>query len=236
MVNKKISVIIPAKNEEKYIINPIKGLKVQTRKNFESILVDGGSIDKTVNIAKTYVDFVIVDKRKGIGRARNTGAKKSKGEILIFIDADTMPSKKLIESYAKAFEDKTVVAATGPILPLEKTGVITRLGFKFVSIFFVKAALTLGKPSVVGSNFAVRRDAFFKIKGFNENLITYEDWDLSTRLKKLGRIIFVNDATVFTSIRRIKTWGILGFFKFHFGNMVKYALFKKSKDYYEEIR
>ncbi len=229
-----ISVIVPAKNEEKYIMNVFKGLKTQSFKDFEVIIIDGGSTDNTVKISKKYAR-VIVDKRKGIGRARNIGAKIAKGKVLVFIDADTMPSKDTLKAYKNIINDK-VVAATGPILPLEKTNLRITLGFKFVSIFFVKLAIKIGKPSIVGSNFAISKKAFNKINGFDEKLITYEDWDLSNRVKKYGKIEFVDDAVVYTSTRRVEKWGISGFFMFHVGNMIRYNLFKKSKDHYEEIR
>lgn len=234
--NKKpyISVIVPAKNEEKYIMNVFNGLKKQSFNDFEIIVVDGGSADNTAGIAKKYAK-VIIEKRKGIGMARNVGANVAKGSVLVFIDGDTMPSKKTLDAYRTAIIGN-VVAATGPILPLEKTNLRTTLGFKIVSIFFVKLAIKIGKPSIVGSNFAISKKAFDKINGFNEKLITYEDWDLSNRVKKYGKIKFIDDAVVYTSIRRVKKWGIWGFFKFHVGNMIRYNLFKKPKENYEEIR
>ena len=66
--------------------------------------------------------------------------------------------------------------------------------------------------------------------------MTYEDWDLSKRINKLGKIKFMNNAVVYTSIRRVKKWGIIGFFSYHVGNMIRYNLLKKPKEYYEEIR
>lgn len=229
-----ISVIVPAKNEEKYIMNVFRGLKKQSFKDFEVIIIDGGSTDNTVNISKKYAK-VIVDKRKGIGRARNIGAKIAKGKLLVFIDADTMPSKNTLEEYKNTINNE-VIAATGPILPLEKTNLRTVLGFKFVSIVFVKFGIKIGRPSIIGSNFAISKNAFDKINGFDEKLITYEDWDLSNRVKKYGKIKFVDKALVYTSIRRVKKWGIYGFFVFHVGNIILYNLFRKSKDHYEEIR
>ncbi|MGC8710575.1 MAG: glycosyltransferase [Candidatus Micrarchaeia archaeon] len=230
----KVSVIVPALNEEKYIRYVEEGLKEQTFKDFEVIVVDAGSKDRTREIARKFAK-VIVEKRKGISVGRNAGAKKAKGDILVFIDADTRPSPQLISEYAKAFKGN-IVAATGPILPLEKTSKKVELGYKFVSILFVKVAILIGKPSVVGSNFAVKRNTFNKIGGFNENFATYEDWDLSNRLKKFGKIVYVNNAIVHTSTRRIKAWGIHGYFNYHVGNMIRYHLFKKPKEDYEPVR
>ncbi len=231
----RISVIIPAKNEEKYIHNALDGLREQSLKDFETIVVDGGSSDDTVKIARKYAT-VAVELRRGVSRGRNKGAKLAKGEILLFLDADTKPSADLLKIYSKTFEDGKVVAATGPIYPLEKSPLRVRLGYAFVSVLFVKASMAIGRPSVVGSNFAVRRSTFNRIGGFDNRLITYEDWNLSARLKKFGRIAYIDDAVVYTSARRIRKWGVLGFFKYYVGNMARYHLTKRSKDDYEAVR
>ena len=231
-----ISVIIPALNEEKYMHIPFEGLSKQSFKNFEVIVVDGGSVDDTAKIASKHNAKVLVDRKKGASAARNTGAKAAKGKVLLFLDADTKPSKDLLKVYNRIFEDDAVAAATGPILPLEKASRKMVAGYKFVSIFFVRMSIKIGRPSLVGSNFAVRKSDFNKQGGFNERLITYEDWDLSGRLKKSGRIVYSNDAVVYTSVLRIKAWGVSGFFIFHISNVFRYHLLKKPKDHYKEIR
>ncbi|MGC8628814.1 MAG: glycosyltransferase [Candidatus Micrarchaeia archaeon] len=231
------SIIIPALNEEKYIGYALEGIKHQTLKDYEIIVVDGGSKDRTREIAKKYAHVIVDTQKPGAARARNVGAENAKGKYLLFIDADTKPSPKLLETYLRIFENnKSVVAATGPVFPLEKTSKKIRLGYKFVSVYFVRLMLLLRKPSINGMNFAARKDAFKSSGGFNEDFITYEDWDLSRRLSKLGRIAFDKKAVVYSSARRVKAWGLLAFAKYHIGNMLRYALFKRPKSRYEEIR
>ncbi len=230
-----ISVVIPALNEEKYIKYPLSGLRKQNFHDFETIVVDGGSKDKTRAIARKDAK-VVIDLKKGPGASRNRGAKESKGRILVFLDADTQPSSGLLEAYSNAFKKKGVVAATGPIYPLEKTGSFINWGYRFVSVHFVKFTILIGMPSVVGSNFAVRSDVFSKVHGFDPKLLTYEDWDLSMKLKRLGSIIYVNDATVKTSARRVVAWGVWGYFAYHVINMFMYNLFKTSRKNYKTIR
>ncbi len=234
-MNPEISVIIPALNEERYIGHAIKGLTSQTFKNFETIVVDGGSIDNTVKIAKKHAK-VIVQKKPGAAIARNSGARIARGRLLLFLDADTWPSPHLLEIYRKIFANGKVVAATGPVFPLEKVRADVSAGYFFVSMIFVKASVLLSRPCIVGSNFAVRKDAFVKAGGFNPKMITYEDWDLSLRLKKIGRIKFVNNAEVKTSARRINAWGVAGFFAFYVNNMARYTFFKKPRREYRQIR
>lgn len=234
--NPEISVIIPAMNEEGYINFPLRGLRKQSFRNFEIIVVDGGSEDNTVKISKGYGAKVLVERKRGISPARNMGANAARGEVLVFLDADTKPSRNLLAAYSRVFADKDVIAATGPILPLEKTNLRIRNGYKFVSVFFVKSSIRIGRPSIVGSNFAVRKSVFMKHGGFDEKLITYEDWDLSGRLRKSGRIVYADEAVVYTSVRRIKAWGVSGFFIFHVSNIFRYHLLRKPKDNYKEIR
>lgn len=236
MSRPEISVIIPAFNEQKYIRNSLGGLREQTFKNFETVVVDGNSSDNTRKIAHEYGAKVVVEKRKGIGRARNRGAAVAKGSILVFLDADTRPSRNLLKVYRNAFAKMKIVAATGPIEPLEKTSRRVRMGFKFVSVFFVKSSILVGRPSVVGLNFAVRKSAFRRVGGFNEKYATYEDWDLSLRLRRAGRIEYLDNALAYTSARRIEAWGISGFFRYHVGNMARYHVLRKPKEYYEPIR
>ncbi len=231
-----ISVIIPTYNEEKYIRNVFDGLRDQTFRSFETIIVDWNSKDSTREIAKQYGARVLVEKGKGIGRARNSGAEAARGNLLVFLDADTRPQSGLLKAYAAAFASGRIVAATGPILPLEKTSKRIRAGYKFVSVLFVKVSILMGQPSIVGSNFAVRKDAFRKVGGFDERYMTHEDYDLSLRLKKAGRIVYVNDAVVHASIRRVKAWGVFGYFTYHTGNMFRYHLLRKPKEEYDPIR
>lgn len=230
-----ISVVIPALNEEKYIKYAFEGLRSQSFKDFEIIVADAGSKDRTREIAKKYGARVVIERKPGIGTGRNAGARIARGKILVFIDADTRVTKDVLKIYSKALGNG-VVAATGPILPLEKTNILMELGYLFVSEIFVKLSIAFGMPSIVGSNFAITKKSFDAIKGFNEDLITYEDWDLSTRVKRLGRIDFLGDAVVYASVRRVKAWGIGHYFAFHVGNMFRYKFFKRAKDSYDPVR
>lgn len=233
--NVDISVIIPAINEENYIHHSLHGLAEQTFKNFETIVVDGNSADRTRDIAKKYAR-VIIQKKRGMGLARNTGAKIAKGNILLFLDADTRPSKNLLQEYYNSFKDGRVVAATTPIYPLEKTRKRVALGYRFVSILFVRAGILFKMPRITGLNFAVRREAFDKVGGFNGSLITYEDWDLSRRIKKVGRIAYASKAFVNTSARRVNAWGVFGYFKYYVSDTLHYYLLKHAREDYEDIR
>ena len=179
---------------------------------------------------------VIIENRRGIGLARNTGAKTAKGGIIFFTNADTAPTPKVLEIYANAFKDRDIVAATGPMVPLEKTTRFIRFGYKFASVSLAKLSFRMGMPAMSGSNIAMRKKAFDKAGGFDTRLETYEDIDLIARVKKLGGVIYINDAVVATSTRRIEAWGVRRYILFNAGNVFRYNLSKQSKKKYEPIR
>jgi glycosyltransferase involved in cell wall biosynthesis len=231
----EISVVVPAVNEERYIGYMFEGLSRQVFRNFEVIVVDGNSTDKTRDIARANGAKVIIEKRRGIGRARNVGAMTARGRIIVFIDADTKPSPTFLEAYHVGM-DGGVVAATGPILPLEDAKKTISLGYRFVSTLFVRLTINTGRPALIGSNFAVSKKAFREVHGFDVHFLTYEDWDLSARIGKLGKIKYIDDALVYTSVRRVQKWGVIGYFVFYAGNFLRYHIFKTSHKRYEQIR
>lgn len=104
----KVSIVIPAYNEEKDIGACLSSLEEQTFKDFEIIVVDDGSKDNTVKIAKSFKKVkVIMGEHKGPGVSRNLGSRVAKGEILVFVDADMTFDKDYIKNLIKPIiEDK----------------------------------------------------------------------------------------------------------------------------------
>jgi glycosyltransferase involved in cell wall biosynthesis len=200
-----VSVIIPTLNEEAYVENCLKALKAQDYKGkFEIIVADGKSKDKTVKIAKKYADKVIVVNKKGIGVGRNAGAKEANGEIFLFIDADTVAAFNLITEIVRGFE-RGVVGVTCLVVPLSAN--MSEFLLYWFYNQFMKATLHTKKPQVAGICCAYSRKAFEKIGGFDESLRTLEDFELSKRISRLGKINCVNATFVMTSPRRIRKWG-----------------------------
>jgi glycosyltransferase involved in cell wall biosynthesis len=233
----KISVVIPAINEEKRIEKTLKGVMAQTFRDFEIIVVDGKSTDSTAKIAKKYAK-VVFERRKGLSLGRNLGAKHARGSILVFIDADTVPSKNLLEEVEKVLgrKDAKFSAAGWPIYPIEKMNYSVRLGYYIASVLLVKVSILISKPTLMGTSFAARKDAFDRAGGFDGRLMTYEDWEIGGRLQKYGRIAFIDDTLALTSARRVEKWGMHGYFLYHVGNVIKYALFGTVHQHYERIR
>ncbi|MCS7109197.1 MAG: glycosyltransferase [Candidatus Micrarchaeota archaeon] len=229
-----ISVVIPALNEEKYIESCLKSIKKQTYKPLEIIVCDGNSEDRTREIAKKYADKVVIEKKRSAAAERQKGAMIAKGDVIAFIDSDTIAEKDWLKKIAEAFaKDRKVVAVYGRVLMRDGSKIDKILAHLFTP--YIRFTDLIGKPAVAGMNMAVRKDAFKKIGGFNLSLKTAEDIDLFNRIKKEGRIKFV-DAVTYTSARRLKHWGYKKFFLFHTTNLIKYTLTGKAKEEYEQVR
>lgn len=229
----KVSVIIPALNEEKFIERTLKSVSKQTipRDDYEIIVSDGKSKDKTVSIAKKYADKVVSTKNKSISEGRNDGASLAKGDILVFVDADTRVKKTLLESVIREFEDKKVAGGfvkyyfdTNNFFIIMVNSVFIVLSF-LANIFFPKALI------VAGVCIIARKKVFDKIKGFNPDLRTSEDYDLMERLRKKGKFILVNES-VYTSDRRLRKMGYLGLLKYYLTDFYKHHFTKGFKGDY----
>ena len=202
-----ISVIIPALNEEKYLPRCLESLSRQSRKErIEIIVIDGGSVDRTVEVAKEYAHKAIVEPSP-VGTARNIGARHAEGKILAFIDADTMASENWIDEITQSFDSSAnAVGVTGPTLPYEGTQ-LDKLAYHVATGWAQRFSLKLGRPHVAGFNCAYRRGPFFDAGGFDEDRVLSEDVVLSLKMRHQGRILFNPKMTAYTSLRRIKKYG-----------------------------
>lgn len=200
---KLISVIIATYNEEKNLPKCLEALNNQTlpKDEYEVIVVDNNSSDKTAEIARSYGATVVEEKRQGNTFALSKGLKSGKGEILVSTDADTVAVKDWLETIAKAFEDKRVVGVTGTATIESGNGIMDYISEKFFE-YFLRANFLIGKAHFVGFNFAVRKSVFDEIGGVNEKFTMSPDVDLGLRMSKKGKILFLKDMEVLTSIRR----------------------------------
>jgi len=198
-----VSVIIPTFQEEAYIARTLSNLqKVATP--IEVVVVDGGSSDKTVEIAKRFTHKVYTIKRRGISRAKNFGATHANGDVLVFLDADITFPSNFAENVLKAFADPKVIGATCNIMPSRP-----KFGEKVFFYFYnmLIRATAKFRSHCRGEFFAVRKSAFMRANGFDENMACMEDHDLAIRLSKLGRFVFISDLTVYESLRRLRKLG-----------------------------
>jgi len=190
MIHLRISVVIPALNEEAFIGDCLRSLRAQTVST-EIIVVDNGSTDRTVEIASKIADRVIEAPGVSIPELRQIGVQAAVGEIIVTTDADTVAPPNWLEKLLRHFSDPDVVAVGGSIRPSEP-GPMQDLYAKGLS-----ASASIGLLS--GANMAYRRDALLKASGYSK-VKKGEDWVLATRLRRYGRVVFDPEAYVLTDI------------------------------------
>jgi glycosyltransferase involved in cell wall biosynthesis len=206
--NPKISVVIPTLNEEKYIEKTLLSLKAQTIKvPYEIIVVDSNSKDRTVEIARKYADKVIITKRKGIAVGRNVGAKYARGEILVFVDADTVLLPNVLEKAYNEIRKRDVSLVSCPIVPMTPS-LLIHLMYRVYNQFSI-SSIKFGRPQISGMFMVTKRKIFDSVGGFNENLKILEDFDFSEKVSKLGKVKMITSVFVLTSPRRLEKWGKL---------------------------
>jgi glycosyltransferase involved in cell wall biosynthesis len=206
-----ISVIIPTLQEGNYIAKILSRLR-KVKPPIEIIVVDGGSSDKTVEIARRFTDKVYSIKKRGISIGRNHGVKYANGDILVFLDTDVIFPLDFVEKTKKAFEDTIVVGATCNIMPNPSQSRLDATIFFYHYNVLVRT-LNKIKPHSRGEFFAVRKSAFLRAEGFDENMPCLEDHDLANRLSKLGKFVFIRNLTVYESLRRFRKlgfWHVIG--------------------------
>ncbi len=194
----KISVIIPCHNEAATIEESIKSFKSQTLKPLEIIVVDDFSTDNSFNIAKKIQGIKIFQNKKNLGPAgtRNHGANKSKGDILVFAEADGKYSKNYLEKLVKPLEDPLVggVLSGRRIVWTDKKSIFVK--FQNLKWEIVDNLNSIGKREIIGA-WAFRKEVFNSFKGYNESFWIGEDVELTDRLKKKGLSIVYVPGTFF---------------------------------------
>lgn len=230
-----LSITLATLNEEKCIRKTISSLLNQkTDKEFEIILGDGKSEDKTVDIAKELGCKIVSVEPGIIAVGRQAAAERAKGKIIVSADADTVYPPNWLEELTRPV-NKEVVASCGKILPLDGNTVekvFAESVLDKVASFTYKVKI----PFAAAGNMAVSADAFRKIKGFDITLTTSEDTDLIKRLMKVGKVIYCPNAVCYVSMRRVRKWGYAKYLSFHTKNFIKSHIGENPFNIYEPIR
>ena len=214
----KISVVIPAFNEERLIGETLRQVKTATaafsRRGWESetIVCDNNSTDRTAELARAGGAAVVFEPVNQIARARNCGAAAVSGDWLVFIDADSHPSAELLAEVADQIEAGRCLAG-GSTVRLEGHylvgSLITRLW---------NGISRVGKL-LAGSFIFCDAAAFRQVGGFNNELFAAEEIDLSRRLKRLARerkkrIVILHRHPLLTSARKMHLYTSREHFRF----------------------
>lgn len=203
-----ISFVIPAFNEEGLLARCIESIKLEALDTLhEIIVVDNNSTDNTAKVAERCGAVVVTEQCKGITRARQTGFRAAKYDIIAFIDADNELPPGWVKYALKALCRTNYVAASGPIVYWEMS-IVRRLS---VFCFYLIGKVTHQfYPMLQGGNFVVRKNALALIDGFDTSLDFYgEDTDTAVRLSKIGLVAFDLDMFAYSSSRRMDAEGLL---------------------------
>jgi len=183
-----VSVIVPAYNQGHYVGEAIQSVLDQTYQDFEIIVVDDGSTDKTAEVTKSFSDprvHYIYQENRGLSGARNTGIRHSAGIYLTFLDSDDLFLPEKLELLVACLGDNSEIGlVAGQAIPINETGQPVGRIFD-VPLPEDTSQLLLGNPLHVGS-VMVRREWQVKAGFFDESLRSYEDWDMWLRLALLG--------------------------------------------------
>jgi len=224
--NPLVSVIIPTYCEEETIEGCLKSVVNQrfSQGRIESIVVDSHSPDRTQAVAQKTADKVLDLQARGVGRARNAGAKIARGEFLLFLDADTYLETNFVSEMYRAFNDRRVVCVSGILKNLERLEPLDRL-FALSHYGFTnklaQISAHLGFPLFPSVCVGARKAVFEKVGGFREDIACAEDITFSRMMGKVGKCAVNSKATAYTSVRRISKLGKKQMYSMYFTNYVK---------------
>jgi len=229
-----ISVVIPSFNEEERVEQCLLSLTKQNlpRSEYEIIVVDGGSKDKTREIAEKYADLVFIQTSPKVGGARNDGSLRAKGDIIVTTDADTMLPPDWLERIKAGFSDPQVVMLYGPVRPIEST-LKNRLYLFFANSFAHIGYLTGTVLFTLGCNSAFRAEPFLKA-GMYRVSDAGDDLEIAHRMRKVGKVVFDRKLFVGFSMRRYDQFGAFRsiyewfYIVFHGGDADKYQYTKRE--------
>ena len=197
-----ISIVIPAYNAEKYILETIASVQQQTFTDYEIIVIDDGSIDKTVDILKTVEDTrlnVFSHANAGVSIARNRGIAQARGEFIALLDADDLWTPDKLEMQIKALQSSPqAVLAYSWTYFMDASGKSIYLAQPmWIEGDVYTQLLSSNFIQSIGSNVLIRKKALNEVGGFDSELTHGEDWELCARLAAHWPFVLVPQHQVF---------------------------------------
>ena len=204
-----LSIVIPTLNEEKYLPKLLNCLKNQSYKNFEIIIVDANSEDKTKEVAsklkESFKIKIINSEKRNPGYQRNLGLKNAINERVLFLDADTKIPNDFLKKALEEIKDKNIEIAACPIYPDSSHPI--DVFFIFLFRLYLKSLY-----KIIGLNgccLFTLKSLHNKVNGFDETIKVSEDFDYTKRLKKYAKLSLLKSANVKISMRRFEKHGRL---------------------------
>ena len=234
----RISVIVCAHNEARYLRACLHSVLGQTRPPDEVLVIDNASVDSTREIAERVAGVrVVPEPRKGLVKARETARRHAIGDVLVYLDADCRAPLTWLEAIERRFErDPALIALSAPYRFYDwdwlGRGLIRAYDLTVAPAtqLLVKRVLRLG-TIFYGGNFAVRREALAAIGGFDTSIEFHgEDTNLGRRLFRVGKVGLYQDCWLYTSARRYVAMGKGTVIRLYVRNFVSELLHHRPKD------
>ncbi len=243
----QISIVVPVYQEEKILASTLSLFSEELRAEFklELIVSDGGSTDRTLEIAEQYADKIVQHldtKRQTIAGGRNAGALVAEGDILVFLNGDTVPTDirrflqtvRVWSSHNKV-SGEVAVACPVHVAPQERQLRDTLFHGFFNS--YVRMLNLVGLGMGRGECQIVRSWAFKLVGGYNAGISAGEDFDLFRRLARIGKIGHKRGTGVYESPRRFRKYGYGRVLWSWFLNAISVMIRKKSvSEEWEAVR
>lgn len=206
------SIVIPSLNEEKYLPKLLSDLASQTNRDFEVIHVDGSSEDNTVKIAEKFAKKMAITsyivKKRNVSHQRNFGAKKAKGEWVVFMDSDNRLPAYFLDGikYRLALNPSADIFTTW--LKVESSSTLDLAIEKSIN-FGLELYHNIGREMAIGSLIGIKRKLTKEIN-FPEDQQVYEDSFFVQKATALGlNYLIFKDPKYYFSLRRLKKEGTL---------------------------
>ncbi len=202
-----ISVIIPALNEEKFLSDCLESLINQDYEGeYEIIVVDNGSTDNTANIARNFGAKVIpCSERKCVSYVRQVGADAACGDIIAQADADTVYPRDWLAKIANHFYSHPDTVAVAGRFVYRDPPSWAKFEYFLRDCANRLAAALFGRPFLVsGATFAFRRRAFLNVDGYEVTSYSSDQYGISSRLSKTGKVSYDRNLCILTSSRSVR--------------------------------
>lgn len=204
--NKKVSIHLSTLNEEQFIVPTLESLinqrlYIENRDKIELVLVDSYSEDNTIKLAEPYVDRILKVNRGKLTARREAIEQSPSADIIVSVDSGDWYPPNWLHLMLRHFSDEDVVAVTCSEISMDDSPIHIQVGVIWANVIHRR---------LQGRGMAIKREAFFECGGWNESinqqnikeLWQEEEFNLYTRMKKVGKVITDYEAVVYCPPRR----------------------------------
>jgi glycosyltransferase involved in cell wall biosynthesis len=184
LLRSPVSVVIPVKDDDRYLRRCLRALAEQTRRPREVIVVDNGSTDASRRVARRFGARILRERTPGIPAAASRGYDAARGAVIARLDADSVPPPDWVARVERAFREPGLDALTGPgDFPALSPRRRRLADLLYMEAYFVLVGALLGRPPVFGSNLALRRAVWRRMRSHvHRDRRLHDDLDLSIHL------------------------------------------------------